>query len=179
MAFRRLWVLVEGNDDEKFLERIMPVFGSGYDYIKIVQYRPIPKKEITAKLRSFNSMKDDVFLLADLDRSPCPGQKRDRLVEKYGQNIDSRGIIIVIKEIESWYLAGLDGVSCKELDIAELADTDQITKEGFNEMIPKRFDSRIDFMQEILKRFSVDIAKQKNSSFAYFMAKVQSCPSLD
>jgi hypothetical protein len=36
-------------------------------------------------------------------------------------------------------------------------------------MIPKKFDSKIDFMIEILKYYSIDIAKQKNGSFKKFI----------
>ena len=38
-------------------------------------------------------------------------------------------------------------------------------------MMPERFDSRIDFMMEILKLFSPVTAMDKNSSFQYFMTK--------
>jgi len=38
-------------------------------------------------------------------------------------------------------------------------------------LIPKKFTSRIDFMSEILKKFSIEIAKQKNNSFQYFVEK--------
>jgi len=49
-----------------------------------------------------------------------------------------------------------------------LKNTDTLTKEGFNSLIPQRFDSRIDFMVEILKRFCTGMAKRKNGSFRYF-----------
>ncbi|OGW18585.1 MAG: hypothetical protein A3G93_11920 [Nitrospinae bacterium RIFCSPLOWO2_12_FULL_45_22] len=41
----------------------------------------------------------------------------------------------------------------------------------FNRLIPNKFDSRIDFMLEILKYFSMGIAKQKNKSFSYFLER--------
>jgi hypothetical protein len=42
-------------------------------------------------------------------------------------------------------------------------------------MIPYRFASKIDFMFEILKFFSVEIAIQKNRSFRFFVRKYQIC----
>ena len=84
---------------------------------------------------------------------------------------DKDKIIVVIKEIESWYLAGLDNEVCRQLKINNFADTDNVTKEKFNALIPKKFTSRIDFMLEILKNFSIEIAKQKNNSFRYFVEK--------
>ena len=87
------------------------------------------------------------------------------------ENIDNDKMIVVIKEIESWYLAGLDNEVCRQLKINNFADTDNVTKEKFNALIPKKFTSRIDFMSEILKYFSIEIAKQKNNSFQYFVEK--------
>ena len=47
--------------------------------------------------------------------------------------------------------------------------TDTVTKEQFYNLMPKKFDSKIDFMREILKNFSIEIAKKKNKSFKYFV----------
>ena len=44
-----------------------------------------------------------------------------------------------------------------------------MTKEDFNARIPKKFDSRIDFMFEILKSFSIETAARKNQSFHFFV----------
>ena len=87
------------------------------------------------------------------------------------RNIDKTRIIVVIREIESWYLAGLDGINCRKLGVRPFNITDNITKEQFNNMLPEKFDSRIDFMLEILKCFSIDKAKEKNRSLKYFLEK--------
>ncbi|MDI6767583.1 MAG: hypothetical protein QME52_12240, partial [Bacteroidota bacterium] len=50
-------------------------------------------------------------------------------------------------------------------------DTDDTTKEQFNRLIPEKYDSRIDFMSEILNNFSFKTAKRKNRSFKYFIEK--------
>jgi len=80
-------------------------------------------------------------------------------------------MIVVVKEIEGWYLAGLDNKVCKQFKIDSFANTDNVTKEKFNALIPKKFTSRVDFISEILKNFSIEIAKQKNNSFQYFAKK--------
>jgi len=87
------------------------------------------------------------------------------------KNIDPENILVVIKEIESWYLAGLDDHACITLDLKPCTLTDGITKEQFNSLIPKKFDSRVNFMIEILKIFSIETAKTKNRSFRYFIEK--------
>jgi hypothetical protein len=76
-----------------------------------------------------------------------------------------------MKEIESWYYAGLTTESARSLDVPVLAVTDDLTKEDFNKLIPSTFDSRIDFMFEILKYFSLYEARLKNHSFGYFVQR--------
>ena len=71
------------------------------------------------------------------------------------------------------YLAGLDKSNSKKLGLPFFEVTDEIKKEKLNQHIPRKFNSCIDFMMEILKYFSIDIAKQKNSSFKYFVEKYQ------
>lgn len=78
---------------------------------------------------------------------------------------------MVVKEIEGWYLAGLGNTEAEKFKIRTFSETDTITKEQFNALIPKTFDSRIDFMLEILRIFSIEIAKQKNRSFRYCIEK--------
>jgi len=76
---------------------------------------------------------------------------------------------VVIKEIESWYYAGLSSESAEYLAVPDLPLTDDLTKEDFNALIPSKYDSRIDFMFEILKFFSIDTAGKKNHSFNFFV----------
>ncbi|HWP30273.1 MAG TPA: hypothetical protein VNK96_00895 [Fimbriimonadales bacterium] len=80
-------------------------------------------------------------------------------------------IVVIVKEVESWYLAGLDDDSYKRLGMKCFNVTDDTTKEQFNNVIPRKFNSRVDFMIEILNLFSIEIAKRKNKSFKYFCEK--------
>jgi hypothetical protein len=83
-------------------------------------------------------------------------------------------IRIVIREIESWYLAGLNNDACRKLKIPVFNDTNEVIKEKFDSLIPKKFqESRIDFMQELLalKHYDLETAKQKNRSFHYLFQK--------
>ncbi|HUW86051.1 MAG TPA: hypothetical protein VMV55_04150, partial [Methanoregula sp.] len=59
--------------------------------------------------------------------------------------------------------------SAQNLAVPDLSFTDELTKEDFNHLIPRKYDSRIDFMFEILKYFSIDTARQKNHSFRFFI----------
>ena len=80
--------------------------------------------------------------------------------------------MVVCREIESWYLAGLNDDSRRKIKIRRRFNkTDSISKEQFDRMMPERFVSRIDFMQEIMKLFDRETASTKNTSFEYFMRK--------
>lgn len=55
----------------------------------------------------------------------------------------------------------------------KFAVTDEVTKEAFNKNIPKKFNSRIDFLQELLKAFQLETVtkNQTNHSLYYFIHK--------
>jgi hypothetical protein len=81
-------------------------------------------------------------------------------------------IIVVIKEIKSWYLAGLNKEDSKKLGLPILENTPNIGQKKFEEYLchQKKFKIK-DFMTERLKYFSKKTARQKNSSFKYFVDK--------
>ena len=84
--------------------------------------------------------------------------------------MDVARIAVVKAEIESWYLAGLDHRNAGSLEIWYSGNTESMTKEDFTRMHEK-YSSKIDFMTDILKKFSIDIAKTRNESFRYFCDK--------
>ncbi|RKY08371.1 MAG: hypothetical protein DRP66_04680 [Planctomycetota bacterium] len=172
MSYTQLWILVEGNDDERLIQHVKPEFEVLYDHVGIWKYAKATKKTVAEFLRVMNSAPSvDCIYLADINNSPCITAKREGIKNKYGNRIEIERIVIAVQEIESWYLAGLDEQDSKELGIKPLNGTDDITKEKFSDMTPARFDSRIDYMPEILKRFSVETGVAKNASFGYFMRK--------
>ena len=84
-------------------------------------------------------------------------------------------VLIVCKEIESWYLAGLTDNDCKKMGIPDsLNDTDHLSKEKFLGLMPERFGSKTDFMLAILDLFDLDTARSRNRSFRYFMQQCES-----
>jgi len=173
MAYKRLWVLLEGNDDERFFEGVIrPILDNTYDSVRPWQYSQKQIEKVKNFLRAIKSMGSDYFFWSDINNLPCVTAKKNRIKRRYKTRIEINNVIIIVREIESWYLAGLDDKSRKEIGIRIFHNTNNITKEEFNKLIPKRFDSRIDLMVEILKRFSVETAKQKNKSFDYFMSRI-------
>jgi hypothetical protein len=107
----------------------------------------------------------EYLLLADINAHPCLRSKKEALLQMFTQ-LDDRRVVIVVREIESWYLAGL--ADNNPLGVQVPANTSELTKERFNGTIPKHLDSRIDYMLEVLKLFDENTATGRNPSFHYF-----------
>lgn len=169
MEYKRLFIWVEGPDDVRFFDEIIkPIFEKKYNLVKVTPYAGLKRKKVDDFLKSIKAMGADYFYVKDINDAPCVTAKKQEIQDEL--NTDKDRIIVVIKEIESWYLAGLDGENSRKFGITNFRTTDSVTKEQFNKLISGKFD-RIDFMLEILKRFSVIIARQKNRSFKYFLEK--------
>jgi len=165
---KRLFILVEGEDDVRFFGRIIkPLLIIRYDTVEIIPYASIKRTKVDNFLKSIRLMNNDYIFVADIDAEPSVRGKK-QVLHSHFSHIDGGSIIVVIKEIESWYYAGLSPESAQNLDVPDLPITDNLTKEDFNSLIPGKYDSRIDFMFEILKYFSIDSAGRKNHSFRYF-----------
>jgi hypothetical protein len=166
---KRLFILVEGEDDIRFFGRIVkPHFRSRYDSVEIVPYASTKREKVNRLLRSIRKMNNDYIFVADIDNEQTVRSKKQILYYRYS-DVEGRSIVIVIMEIESWYLAGLTSGAAHHIGLAPFSKTDTVTKEDFNRAIPSRFNSRIDFMFEILKFFSLEEAARKNASFSYFI----------
>jgi len=168
---KRLFILVEGEDDVRFFGRIIkPLFVSRYDSVEIIPYAGLKRQKVNNFLIGIAQMKSDYLLVADIDRERSVRDKKQVL---YGwfSNINGGNIIVVIKEIESWYYAGLTASDAQSLGLPPLTSTDELTKEDFNSLIPPAFDSRIDLMFEMLKSFSVETAILNNQSFRFFVER--------
>jgi hypothetical protein len=164
----RLFILVEGEDDIRFFGRIIkPMLIGRYDDVEIIPYASIKRSKVSSFLKSIALMKNDYIFVSDIDTERTVRDKKQVLYSHFN-HIDGGSIIVVIKEIESWYYAGLTHDSALVLGVPDLSSTDELTKEDFNLLIPKKFDSRIDFMFEILKYFSIGSAGKKNHSFRFF-----------
>lgn len=165
---KRLYILVEGEDDVRFFGRIMkPLFISRYDSIEILPYASIKRAKVNNFLKSMAQMHNDYIFVADIDTERSVKDKK-QLLHSWYPDLNGAQIVVVIMEIESWYYAGLPEEALQRFGLPVLPSTDDLTKEGFNALIPLSFDSRIDFMFEILKSFSPATAARHNQSFKFF-----------
>jgi len=172
----KLYIFVEGDYDEKFFSNIIKskFEKKGY-FVKIMKYAEQTKEYVKNFIKSINAIPNaDYIFLADINSEPCITLKKQELKRRY-ENLDTNKIIVVKKEIESWYLAGLDQTKLKKLKIKftnknHYYNTESITKEEFEKLIPDNL-KRTEFYLSILENFCIDTACQKNKTFNYFIKK--------
>lgn len=176
MKKRRFFIFVEGNDDERFFSRIIkPLFSAEYTSVEIIMYACMKNEKLCRYIRSIETMGYDYILCADIDQEPNVKAKKAILNERYCL-LRNDHIVIIIREIESWYLAGLDDQAQNRLGIRHYWTTNHITKEIFNSMIPRHYHSRIAFMGDILDLFALTAGRERNRSFAFFCQKFHLLP---
>lgn len=178
MSYRLLYVLVEGRDDERFFQRLIePRLAEKYDRVQLWKYAQQKRERVTGFIKSIGSMDYAEYLyVSDLDQAPCVTMRKQHILGALTA-LDQTRVIVVRREIEGWYLACLDEETCSKLGFEARADPDQITKEQFNDLMPPRFTSRIDFMQEILSLASLQAGSRRNASLRYFLARHDCEPS--
>ena len=167
--------LVEGHTDKLFVERVFVpeilVRRPGI-YVKVVEHAGRPSKTIRGIVGTATRMGVHYVFVSDLDRFACYGLRRDQRKREY-PCLDESQIVVVNREIESWYLAGLDEATCGQLGVPFLQQTDGFTKERFTDLRPHRFRNNLDFMLEILDHYNLShaLSGNRSESLAYFCAR--------
>ena len=106
MPYKRLYLLVEGDDDARFVDRVViPRLRSRYDFVQSWKFAQERRKKVNAFLKSIKAMGAEYLLLADINAHPCFPKKRTALQEAFPE-LEGGKTVIVVREIESWYLAG-------------------------------------------------------------------------
>jgi hypothetical protein len=170
MALRRLFIFVEGSDDVRFFETIIkPRFEHLFDSVELITFACTKSVKVDRFIRGINAMKQSYIIVTDIDFEKSVPAKKSIILSRFSE-ADFQHIMVIIKEIESWYLAGIDDSGAKALGIHHApACTDFVTKEHFIGLIPRYYPSKIAFMIEILKHFSLSVAVEKNKSFRFFI----------
>jgi hypothetical protein len=165
-----LYIFIEGDDDERFFSNIIiPLLKSKYSHVETIQYAEDPPKQTRKYLKTVKDSGDQYIFSTDLDPDNCLKLRKDKTVEKYA--ISRENVIIICREIESWYLSGLKHCDCQQIGISKYYSmTDDISKECCEKMIPKGM-SRIEFFKQVVERYDVETGKSKNLSLRYFFRK--------
>jgi len=166
---RGLYIFVEGDDDKRFFSYLRDkILNSKYEYIEIPTYAGEKKSRIKSYISSIESMNSKYIFVADKDNFANIEQKKEKIAEIY--KIASSNIEIVVVEIESWYIAGLNDEELKKRKIKlKNNTTEYITKEIFDKFV--KDDIRTSYMMDIIDSYDIEIAKTRNESFKNFYHK--------
>jgi hypothetical protein len=167
----RLNVLVEGSDDIRFFERVLvPILRERYGAVRLVPYACLRRTAVGRLLRSFIRLGEAYVIVADIDTEPSVRAKKRVVLARF-PGVDPSAIAVVVMEIESWYLAGADDGFLVRAGFPPLASTDDVTKEAFNALIPRRYVSRVGFMLDLLDGYSLERGADRNRSLAFFLRR--------
>lgn len=169
MIFSKLFLFLEGDDDERFFRKIfLNELEKTYCSIEIIKYAQMSKVNIRKLVKSIERKDSwDYIFINDIDMFNCFPEKKNSIMESYRLSSNQK-IVVVIKEIESWYLAGIDNDFLRSINAGLMDRTSSyINKEFFNELLPNRI-PRTNFMNKILENYNLQRAIQNNDSFAYF-----------
>lgn len=164
-----LYILLEGNDDERFFDRVLSPHFRALGYKVYLWKYACEKRRTTIQFLKFLKARGyDFIFVRDIDNSPSIEAKMEELVRSF-EGLTRERIAVVVMEIESWYLAGAEEGVLKRYGICHLhiQNTDSLTKEEFNRLVPRRL-SKVVFMHEILKRYRMARARERNRSFRHF-----------
>ena len=172
----KLYFLVEGNDDEDFIRSVIFPLVKGVDpnLIHIWKFSEQKKEKVKGFITSLYKMHSNFFYITDYDNSVCVTSRKLKVLEKYGLKgiLEKSRIIVVVKEIESWYYAGVVASKAKKIGIIKTGlNANEVTKEKFKEIISKD-KTRQEVLQKILSNFDLDKGMHENTSLAYFIARL-------
>jgi len=172
---KRLFILVEGADDVRFFDRVIkPLLEPRYASVELIAFASLRRGMVSRFLRSLERLGHDYILATDIDTEPSVKAKKRVITERF-PGLDPKRVVIVIKEIEGWYLAGIDDDMQQAFGLTPFHTTDTLTKEVFNSLIPGQFISRIEFMVALLESFSLSSAIARNRSFGFFASTYRIC----
>ena len=163
-----LYVFVEGPDDERYFEAVYgDFFRERFGGFSTVLYAQEKRKKINGFLSNIPNMPDSEYIFfGDADGKSLEERKSD-LIEKY-TSLSGDRVYVVQFEIESWYYAGVEEASCKDLGLKHYEfRTDALTKEDLCAKFTSRAD-RVTLMTEMLNCYSIPLAMDRNHSFRLF-----------
>ncbi len=175
MAYRQLFLFVEGDDDAGFFQSVVKplLLAERYDYIRVVRYAKLKKEKLAGFIRSVQSTSGaDYLIVRDLDRHPCVTAAKETLLQRCPPAEPER-IQIVKTEIESWYCAGIpeEDAEWGSLSIARATDTERFTKENCLRAMAASGSPLLPSLLSLLERFDRKRAASRNASFRYFLGK--------
>ena len=159
-----LYVFVEGQDDERLIEKIFEKCFKKFNPI-IFKYIHADVSMVRDLICRLNSNNENYVMLVDRDDATCiPGRKRTRI---HTYDVREENVFVVDISIESWYVSG---VNHPKFDLSSIR-SETINKDEFDHVVHRH--NHTPEMIEITKKFDTGLAISKNYSFKYFYKKLK------
>ncbi len=161
-----LHIFVEGSTDSLFVKEVFnDVLLKICNRYTIVEYANKEDKKIKKYIATIKKVPNwDYIFIADQDGKL---DKRNKILLIYS-NLDDDKVFISVYEIESWIIAGISEKIIKKHKINfSSSNTSNITKEIFNNIIPKRMD-KLEFISYVLSDYNLKNAVNLNESLNIF-----------
>lgn len=175
--WRGLFLLVEGDDDEAFVEQVLRprLEAAGFTVI-IKQHRQEAWKKIHRFVNAAKRVPESrLFFLRDMDMIPCFTKLRDLVCEKVSA-IERERVIGVVPEIEGWYVAGVPDSEQARFGLSAGVSADAVHKSEFERVRPAAFLTLAEYRHEMLKVYDPDVACARSSSYCYFYRRKLGLP---
>lgn len=166
-----LYVLVEGNDDERLVHCILQrCFKTAHPVV--MQYAKgahLDPKFVNMVVQLIAGKGHAYLLLTDLDDYGSVERRAEQRAAEFG--IDREHVVVADKTIESWYLAGatMEPITSK----LGSRSPEGMGKADFHKIIGRPF-KHIRVMNSIIGGYDVKKARRSSKSFAYFYHRLES-----
>ncbi len=171
---KNLFVFVEGKEDIIFVKKVLyNLFMKHSINIIPIPYQKTRNHDVKKYIKASKANNHDYVLLSDLDshKYECITSRKNQRIEELNDEITPDKIIIVVEELESWCLAGIDESIDEYADFIVPENTDNITKEDFDEILSNTSFNKNKIFNYLSFNFNVDLAVKRNKSFKYFLKK--------
>ncbi len=168
-----IYILVEDDWDRDYYEKILePKLYEKYNQVIPYKYIRKPKPEVIKYVKVMLKIGADYYVLTDLNHSPSIECAKEKVSKRMGNLIDYDNIIVVIKEIECWIMAGMKDSILKQCPMSlNISNTEIYDKEEF---LPMMSHNPSVFYTRILNTYDIDKALERNSSLTYFVNRIDS-----
>jgi hypothetical protein len=174
LPYPELYVLVEGPDDQRFFQSdaIDEVIKTRYRKSHVITWSNEAREDLVSLLNGIIANEGHyIFLLDKNSLFQCLEEVRQYAARRC-PSVERDRILVVIREIESWYIAGIDDPFANRYKLAIPGRTETLARPKFKQISKElKFASDVDFMVEILKTFSVERAAERNTSFRRLLEK--------
>ncbi len=164
-----IYVLMEGDRDLDYYETLIePILNNKYDQVIPYKYIQKKKEKVNKYIKVIKKIKADYYVLTDMDESESVEDAIQKILNRMDNLIDKNNVIVVIKEIECWYIAGMPQSFIERYDInLDISNTEIYEKEDFDCIIPTNM-SHVIFYTRILELYDCNNAIKRNNSLKFF-----------